>query len=90
MEIKKAQSQQAAEPEQPKELPSKQSSGIEREQYYDRGDDLVERVRRAKEAAQRKMDEFGDRSEYEVRIVQGRKKRERPEPESGSAVEPES
>jgi hypothetical protein len=44
--------------------------------YLDHSDDLVARVRRAKEAAQRKMEEFGDPSEYEITIIRGRKKEE--------------
>jgi len=39
--------------------------------YYDRSDDLIARVRRAKESAQRKMEEFGDPSEYDITIIQG-------------------
>jgi hypothetical protein len=44
--------------------------------YLDHSDDLVARVRRANEAAQRKMEEFGDPSEYEITIIRGRKKEE--------------
>jgi hypothetical protein len=43
------------------------------DRYIDRSDDLVARVRAAREAAQRRMDAFGDVSEYEVRVVHGRK-----------------
>jgi hypothetical protein len=42
--------------------------------YFDYGDDLVERVRAARAEAQRQMEEFGDVSEYEIRIIQGQKK----------------
>jgi hypothetical protein len=42
--------------------------------YLDHSDDLVARVRRAKEAAQRRMEEFGDPAEYEITIIRGRKK----------------
>jgi hypothetical protein len=52
--------------------------------YLDHSDDLVARVRRAKEAAQRKMEEFGDPSEYEITIIHGRKKEE---PVSESATQ---
>jgi hypothetical protein len=46
--------------------------------YLDHSDDLVARVRRAKEAAQRKMEEFGDPSEYEITIIHSQKKEEPP------------
>ena len=46
----------------------------EHERYYDRTMDMVARIRAAKEAAQRQMEEFGDPSEYEVRIIRGKKK----------------
>lgn len=42
--------------------------------YIDRSFDQVARVRAAKEAAQREMEEFGDVSEYEVTIIQGQLK----------------
>ena len=48
----------------------------EHEQYYDRSLDHVARVRAAKEAAQRRMEEFGDVSEYDVTIIQGQLKEE--------------
>jgi hypothetical protein len=51
-----------------------QVSDFDDEQYLERSLDLVARVRTAKEAAQRKMDEFGDPSEYEVSIIQGQKR----------------
>jgi hypothetical protein len=49
------------------------------EQYLDRSFDLVARVRAAKEAAQRKMEEFGDVSEYDVTIIYGQKKEPDPD-----------
>jgi hypothetical protein len=49
------------------------------EQYLDRSFDLVARVRAAKEAAQRKMEEFGDVSEYDVTIIYGQKKEPHPD-----------
>ncbi len=48
----------------------------EDEQHVDRSMDHVARVRAAKEAAQRLMEEFGDPSEYDVTILQGKLKRE--------------
>ena len=55
------------------EKPHRSPSNRERERYYDDSDDLVARVRRAKEAAQRQLEAFGDRSEYEVRIIYGQR-----------------
>ncbi len=46
------------------------------DQYYDRSVDHVARVRAAKEAAERRMEEFGDVSEYEVTIIHGQLKEE--------------
>ena len=46
------------------------------EQYADRSFDHVARVRAAKEAAQRRMEEFGDVSEYDVTILHGQLKEE--------------
>ena len=46
------------------------------EQYIDRSFDHVARVRAAKEAAQREMEEFGDISDYDVTILQGQLKEE--------------
>jgi len=55
------------------ERPHRSPSGRDHEKYYDDSDDLVERVRRAKEAAQRKIEEFGDPSEYIVTKIYGRR-----------------
>ena len=46
------------------------------EQYFDRSLDHVARVRAAKEAAQRRMEEFGDVSEYDITIIHGQLKEE--------------
>lgn len=46
------------------------------EEYFDRSLDHVARVRAAKEAAQRRMEEFGDVSEYDVTIIHGQLKEE--------------
>jgi hypothetical protein len=43
------------------------------ERYFDRSFDAVARVRAAKEAAQRAMEEFGDPSEYDVFVLRGGK-----------------
>lgn len=50
--------------------------GLDDEPYYDRSLDHVARVRAAREAAQRRMEEFGDISEYNVTIIQGQLKEE--------------
>lgn len=55
------------------ERPHRSPSGRDHEKYYDDSDDFVERVRRAKEAAQRKIEEFGDPSEYIVTKIYGRR-----------------
>jgi len=47
------------------------------EQFMDYSMDHVARVRRAREAAQRKMESFGDASEYDITIIRGQL---RPEP----------
>ena len=44
------------------------------EQYMDRSNDQVARVRAAKDAAQREMESFGDVSEYDITILQGQLK----------------
>jgi len=44
--------------------------------HYDDSMDMIERIRKLKEAADRKMNAFGDPSEYDVRIIRGRKKKE--------------
>jgi len=49
---------------------------VDDEPYYDRSLDHVARVRAAKEAAQRRMEEFGDISEYEVTVIHGQLKEE--------------
>jgi hypothetical protein len=51
---------------------------VDDEDYIDRSTDLVARVRAAREAAQREMESFGDPSEYDVTIIRGHKRDERP------------
>ena len=58
------------------EPPATRVDESEYETLTDRSNDLVARVRAAKEAAQRKMEEFGDPSEYDITIIRGRKKPE--------------
>ena len=61
------------EAEQPQSTAPAHSAKNDNDRYIDHSDDLVARVRAAREAAQRRMDAFGDVSEYEVRVVRGRK-----------------
>ncbi len=42
-------------------------------EHYEDTHDMIERIRKLKDAAQRKMDAFGDPSGYDVRVIQGRK-----------------
>jgi hypothetical protein len=44
------------------------------EQYEDRTPDLIERIRKMRDAAQREMDKFGDPAGYDTRVVIGQKK----------------
>ena len=55
------------------EKPHQSPSNRDREQYYDDSDDHAARVRRAKEAAQRQIEAFGDRSKYTIRKIYGRR-----------------
>ncbi len=41
--------------------------------HYDDSSDLIELIRKLREAAERKMNAFGDPAEYDVRIIHGRK-----------------
>ncbi len=61
------------EAEQPQSTAPAHFVKNDNDRYMDRSDDLVARVRAAREAAQRRMDVFGNVSEYEVRVVRGRK-----------------
>lgn len=44
------------------------------EQYEDRTPDLIERIRKMRDAAQREMDKFGDPADYNTRVIIGQKK----------------
>ena len=57
------------------------------EQYMDYSMDHVARVRRAREAAQRQMESFGDASEYDITIIRGELKEAPPEPPTQSKLE---
>jgi hypothetical protein len=49
--------------------PRNVASELDSDPYDERGIDLVARVRAAREAAQRKMDAFGDPADYVVRKI---------------------
>jgi hypothetical protein len=58
------------------EQPKRPAANFDHEEYMDRSNDHVARVRAAKEAAQREMESFGDVSEYDITIIQGQLKDE--------------
>ena len=60
------------------EMPKRHSPhrDVDDEDYMDRTFDHVARVRAAKEAAQRRMEAFGDVSEYDITIIHGQLKEE--------------
>jgi hypothetical protein len=41
--------------------------------HYEDSQDMIERIRKLRETAERKMNAFGDVSEYDVRVIHGRK-----------------
>jgi hypothetical protein len=41
--------------------------------HYEDSQDMIERIRKLREAAERKMNAFGDVSEYDVRVIHGRR-----------------
>jgi hypothetical protein len=41
--------------------------------HYEDSQDMIERIRKLRQAAERKMNAFGDVSEYDVRVIHGRK-----------------
>lgn len=43
------------------------------EHFDDDSHDMIERIRKLREAAEKKMNAFGDPAGYDVRIVRGRK-----------------
>lgn len=56
------------------EQPQRPVADFDQEEYMDRSNDHVARVRAAKEAAQREMECFGDVSEYDITTIQGQLK----------------
>ena len=43
------------------------------DQYDDRTPDLIERIRKMRDAAQREMDKFGNPADYDTRKIVGQK-----------------
>ena len=56
------------------EQPQRPAANFDQEEYMDRSNDHVARVRVAKEAAQREMESFGDVSEYDITTIRGQLK----------------
>ena len=48
-------------------------SSRDSEQYED-SQDMIARIRKLREAAEKKMNAFGDPTDYDVRIIRGRKR----------------
>lgn len=42
-------------------------------EHYEDSQDMIARIRKLREAAEKKMNAFGDPADYDVRIVRGRK-----------------
>lgn len=42
-------------------------------EHFDDSHDMIERIRKLREAAEKKMNAFGDPAGYDVRIIRGRK-----------------
>ena len=42
-------------------------------EHYEESHDMIERIRKLREAAEKKMNAFGDPADYDVRIIRGRK-----------------
>lgn len=43
-------------------------------EHYEDSQDMITRIRKLREAAEKKMNAFGDPEDYDVRIIQGRKR----------------
>lgn len=72
MQSTTAEDTPTSEVKQPQSTAPAHSGKNDNDRYMDRSDDLAAQVRAAREAAQRRMDAFGEVSEYEVRVVRGR------------------
>jgi hypothetical protein len=54
-------------------------------EHYEDSHDMIERIRKLREAAEKKMNAFGDPADYDVRIIRGRKSELAAEREASSA-----
>lgn len=43
-------------------------------EHYEDSQDMIARIRKLREAAEKKMNAFGDPADYDVRIIRGRKR----------------
>lgn len=43
------------------------------DEHYEDSQDMIARIRKLREAAEKKMNAFGDPADYDVRIIRGRK-----------------
>lgn len=43
-------------------------------EHFEDSQDMIARIRKLREAAEKKMNAFGDPADYDVRIVRGRKR----------------
>jgi hypothetical protein len=57
-------------------------------EHYEDSHDMIERIRKLREAAERKMNAFGDPSEYDIRIIRGRAK-DQPADSTRAAIKPD-
>ena len=58
------------------EQPLRPPADFDPDEYLDRSNDHIARVRAAREAARRSMESFGDVSEYDITIIPGELKEE--------------
>ena len=52
-------------------------------EHFEDSHDIIERIRKLREAAEKKMNAFGDPAEYDVRIIRGRKREPEAHAEDG-------
>jgi len=43
-------------------------------EHFDDSQDMIARIRKLREAAEKRMNAFGDPADYDVRIIRGRKR----------------
>lgn len=59
-------------------------------EHYDDSQDMIERIRKLREAAEKKMNAFGDPADYDVRIILGRKSESATQTEANNTVAEDS